>query len=298
MGDAATLALKHEDIEERIDLVFYRPLGAALTQWLVPTAVTPNQVTFASAVVGGLGGVLFAFDSLPVNVGGMLAFVVANLLDSVDGQLARSKKMTSRLGRVLDGVAGAAIFGSIYLSLAIRLSRRDGWLALALGAAALLSQAVQNQMADYFRNAYLSCALPSSNGEMDSNADAGRLHAKAGNGAWYRRLLFRVYADYVWRQEFLAPRTARLYHRLSALGPERRTEAAAEYRALARPLLPYLAWLATNLRMLVLFAMLFAGLPGWFFPFNLVPLNIALVALVALHERNSQRVLRRLGGTR
>lgn len=299
MPGSQTLALKHEDVEERIDLLFYRPLGAALTRWLASTSVTPNQVSVASAVVGGLSGSLFLSESLAVNVLGMLAFVLANLLDSVDGQLARMKKMTSRLGRILDGVAGVAIFGSIYLFLAIRLSREDGWPALLLGAVALLSQAFQNQMADYFRNAYLTCALPSARGELDSQADAGRLHDEAREGGrWYERILFRVYRDYVWRQEMLAPRTARLHKRLGGLTADRRAEAAALYRTLSRPLLPHLAWLATNVRMLALFAMLIAGVPGWFFPFNLVPLNIALAVVVALNERNSQRVLAHLGGPR
>jgi len=294
-----TLALKHEDVEERIDLLFYRPLGAALTRWLATTRVTPNQVSVVSAIVGGLGGSLFLSESLAVNVGGMLAFVLANLLDSVDGQLARMKGMTSRLGRVLDGVAGVAIFGSIHLFLAIRLSREDGWVALALGALALLSQAFQNQMADYFRNAYLTCALPSAKGELDSQADAGRLHEAARvGGRWYERLLFRIYRDYVWRQELMAPRTARLHRRLAALPAAERAEAAALYRRLSRPLLPHLAWLATNFRMLTLFAMLFAGVPRWFFPFIIVPLNLALALVVMLNERNSKKVLALVGEPR
>lgn len=299
MPGSPTLALKHEDVEERIDLLFYRPLGAALTRWLAATPVTPNQVSVLSAVIGGIGGSFFLSDRLAVNAIGMLGFVLANLLDSVDGQLARTKKMTSRLGRVLDGLAGVAIFGSIYLFLAIRLSREIGWPALALGVLALLSQAFQNQMADYFRNAYLSCALPSVKGELDSQADAGRLHAEAQRkGRWYERVLFRVYRDYTWRQEVMAPRTARLHRRLAALTPAQRAEAADHYRALARPLLPHLAWLATNVRILVLFAMLFAGVPHWFFPFNIVPLNLALAVVVALNERNSGRVLARLGESR
>lgn len=299
MPGSQTLALKHEDVEERIDLLFYRPLGAALTRWLARTRVTPNQVSVLSAVIGGIGGSFFLSDRLAVNVIGMLGFVLANLLDSVDGQLARMKRMTSRLGRILDGVAGVVIFGSIYLFLAIRLSRDAGWPALLLGVLALLSQAFQNQMADYFRNAYLSCALPSAKGELDSQADAGRLHEEAREqGRWYTRLLFRIYRDYTWRQELMAPRTARLHKRLAGLPSAERAEAAEHYRALTRPLLPHLAWLATNVRMLVLFAMLFAGVPGWFFLFNLVPLNLALAIVVTLSERNSGRVLARLGEAR
>jgi phosphatidylglycerophosphate synthase len=85
------LALKHEDVEERIDLLFYRPLGATLTRLLLPTSITPNQVTVASAVIGALAGHLFVYPGLLPNVLGMLGFVGANLLDSVDGQLARTK---------------------------------------------------------------------------------------------------------------------------------------------------------------------------------------------------------------
>jgi hypothetical protein len=117
-------------------------------------------------------------------------------------------------------------------------------------------------------------------------------------GRWYRRALFRIYRDYVWRQELLAPRTARLHRRIAQLPPQARAEAAAFYRELSRPLLPHLAWIATNLRMIALFALILAGLPEWFFPLNIVPLNLALAIVVALNERNSGRVLRRLGEAR
>lgn len=295
------LALKHSHIEERIDLLFYRPLGAVIARWLARTSATPDGVTIASGVIGALAGHALLYDTNLLDLVAIVGFVIANLLDSVDGQLARLTGRANRRGRILDGVAGAPMFASFHGHLAWRLYRGDGEpLVFLLALAALLSQAVQNWVADYYRNAYMACGLTGVKSELDTIETARRLEADARRrGGLLDRVLFRFYVGYVTRQEWLAPDTARLYRRLESLPPSdgRAGDARARYAALNRPLLKHLPWLATNVRMLVLFALVLAGRPSWFFPFTLGPLNLALVLMLLLHERNSRRVMREIAAS-
>lgn len=58
----------------------------------------------------------------------MWYFIVgfANILDCVDGQLARLTGIKSAIGRILDGFAGDIWFASIYVGFALRLSHEYG----------------------------------------------------------------------------------------------------------------------------------------------------------------------------
>ena len=61
-------------------------------------------------------------DNLSYNICGILLLIFANILDCVDGQLARLTGIKSAIGRILDGFAGDIWFASIYVAFALRLS--------------------------------------------------------------------------------------------------------------------------------------------------------------------------------
>ena len=107
--------------EEWADLRFFRPLGLRLVQRLAPTRVTADQVTLASLLVGLAGGHLFLYADWRLNALGLLLLLVSDVLDSADGQLARLRGTSTRLGAVLDGLSDYARFLNLYIHLGIRL---------------------------------------------------------------------------------------------------------------------------------------------------------------------------------
>lgn len=70
-------SLKSSDTEEWFDLVFYRPIGFAWALLCRRLGVTPNVITVASIFIGVAAGIMFYFDSLWMNVAGMLLLVWA-----------------------------------------------------------------------------------------------------------------------------------------------------------------------------------------------------------------------------
>ena len=106
-------SLKSLDTEEHIDLAFYRPIGYMWACLAAKLGVTPNAITIASIFLGIAAGVAFYFNNMWINVAGMILLMWANSFDSADGQLARMTKQYSRLGRILDGMAGDLWFASI-----------------------------------------------------------------------------------------------------------------------------------------------------------------------------------------
>ena len=68
-----------------------------LVFWLCDSRITPNQVTLFTALLGVLIAALFLYGWLRLGI--VLAYAV-EVLDGVDGKLARTKLQTSRLGEL------------------------------------------------------------------------------------------------------------------------------------------------------------------------------------------------------
>ena len=118
--------------DQRIARVLVRPL--------VPTPITPNQVTVATLLLALAGAGLMAAGHFGWGAG---LFVLARFGDHFDGELARQKGMSSRLGYYLDYIAGGGSYGALFICIGIGLMDGPlGWWALVLGAAGTASAVI------------------------------------------------------------------------------------------------------------------------------------------------------------
>ena len=118
-------------------------IARILVKPLVKSPVTPNQMTmFTLAVALAGAGLLATGDAVNADWGAGL-FVLARFLDHFDGELARQKGMTSRLGYYLDYVSGALSYAALFLCMGIGFidSPLGSW-AIVLGAAGAASAVV------------------------------------------------------------------------------------------------------------------------------------------------------------
>ena len=118
----------------RLNRVFSRPL----TQVLLKTPLTPNQITLTSLGLGLLAGYLFSLGLYTYSLAAAACYQLAVVLDNCDGEVARAKNMKSKLGGWLDIVADFFTDGALYLGVAFGIKRQgvEGpvafFLALAL----------------------------------------------------------------------------------------------------------------------------------------------------------------------
>ena len=68
-------SLKSIETENKIDRIFYRPIGFRIARMLRGTGITPNMVTVVSIFVGAAVGFFFYHDDLIYNVCGILLLV-------------------------------------------------------------------------------------------------------------------------------------------------------------------------------------------------------------------------------
>ncbi len=79
-----------------------RPLASLLVSALVPTAITPNQVTFAAFFIGLGGAFAFSRGTPGLVVLGAALAQLSSVVDCADGMLARARGQMSDFGAYLD----------------------------------------------------------------------------------------------------------------------------------------------------------------------------------------------------
>jgi len=276
------LSHKGRPVEEWLDLHFFRPVGIRIARALLPTGISADQVTLWSLLIGLVAGHLFAYQDRSTNLIGFALFIVSDIFDSADGQLARLRGASTRFGRALDGMSDNLRFVNLYFHLIYRLIHAGAWWpgAVLLVAAAGLAHTYQSAAVDFVRNAFLYIGL-GSGGELDLPED---LEPNPG-GTLLERFGARMYRDYSVRQAQLFPRSVKLIRLMRRHGV---TESfRAEYRARQETVLPLCAWLGQNIRFLLLGVAALVGHITVFLWAEAVWMSLLLVVLLWLHEWNA-----------
>jgi hypothetical protein len=148
--------LKPGQVETPLDLYFFRPAAYLFVRLALPTPLSANGMTAISILCGLAGAVLFRFTAPPTIYLASALTLLYGVLDCADGQLARARGTSSRLGRILDGmsdyVVGVASGVSMSLHLSDTMGRQGVWLAVG-GLASIL---LQGTLFDHFKNRYLT----------------------------------------------------------------------------------------------------------------------------------------------
>lgn len=109
--------------EERFNIFAHwigRPISIMMTLPLINTSIKPTSITKLSVLASAIGFILVAFgQTLSIKTLGWLFFFIWNLLDGVDGNLARCTNQCSALGDLWDTMAGYAAMVFTYFSAGI-----------------------------------------------------------------------------------------------------------------------------------------------------------------------------------
>jgi CDP-alcohol phosphatidyltransferase len=116
-------------------ILFGYPLARLALVWLEPwRALRPNHITVASLAARAAGAALLAAAGAPLVA--VLLLQLGQVLDSMDGTLARARGQHSALGAFVDKVGDAAVLGLLCAAVGWRAHLADGralWMAAALG---------------------------------------------------------------------------------------------------------------------------------------------------------------------
>ncbi len=93
-----------------------------ITRLLYYTPITPHQVIFISMIFGIAASFMIIQDNKLIAVSGAVLLFYKNVLDKVDGSLARAKNMDSRRGRFYDSISDFIVTFSVFTALTFKLN--------------------------------------------------------------------------------------------------------------------------------------------------------------------------------
>lgn len=287
-------SLKSIETENVIDQIFYRPIGYKIAKSLQNTGITPNAITIISIFVGISAGVFWFFPySLSFAIIGILALIAANILDCVDGQLARLTGIKSEVGRILDGFAGDLWFLSIYIALAHRLylifPHLNPWLFVLVAVASGISHLNQASITDYYKTLHLFFISNDKGKEFENSQQIEQRYATMKPGI--NKVITWGYILYTRNQENATPRLQKLLTDVkSKYGKDIPTEIRGQLRANSLKLMPLLDTNTFNGRSIILFTAVLFNIPWLYFVWEIVVLNILKIIIKSKHEKFCTKV--------
>lgn len=114
-----------------------RPLSLAITRRLARTDVTPNQITIISVLIGLMGALFFLSMDPMIQTTGAFILLIHNVVDGCDGELARLKFQSSRMGLILDMWGDNLVHAVLFACMGIGWSFHSGmtWPLVVAGIA-------------------------------------------------------------------------------------------------------------------------------------------------------------------
>jgi|GEM_PF-4877859 len=159
---------------------YARPVAHRVVAFLQHRPVSVLDVTTSFLVAGLLAAACMVQGSYPGLLVAIVLIQVKNLLDAVDGSLARARKTPSRLGRFYDSFCDFLVGAALFASLGYLLARAIGPMAAVIALAAFVSALLQNSLYCYHTVAHRlrQAGIPSAGSTSD------RALMKTGTGGY------------------------------------------------------------------------------------------------------------------
>ncbi|MBT5765901.1 MAG: CDP-alcohol phosphatidyltransferase family protein [Kordiimonadaceae bacterium] len=269
------------EIEEFTNVHIIHPISSWLVPIFISLKITPNMVSSFGMLCGILAGFCyFNYQNPLFAVLGFMFMFMWHVFDGADGQLARATQNFSEIGKVIDGVCDYVTFISVYVGISLALSPivgNDIWF-LSIGAGlchAIQSGAYELQRSeyDYWGKGKASSDLPSINELIDH----GRNKSTIG------QLANQLHIGYIRMQYAFSGVDRNFRHSIKevlSLAPEKEEKIRELYRELYAPAVNNWSILCANYRTFAIFIASISGELQYYFWFEVVALNIALMFLV------------------
>ena len=286
-------------MEELLDRFFFRPLGYGVAVISRKLNLTPNMLTIFSIIFGVAAGHLYVYNSLMINIIGIVIYLFADVLDSADGQLARLTGKFSKTGRVFDGVATNLISISIYTHLCIRaVGNGFPWYIFVIGTIAGASHVIQAAAADLYRHAYLYVVCGKEKSELDNSENVlEQYNAMPWKGNFIDKLFLKFYWDYARRQEFISGDFLKLIKLINSKYEVIPGWVRQDYRNLFRKMNKYYNFLTVNSRTFAVAIAVILNMPVIYFLFEIFVLNSVLVYTWYAQKSKSKKLYEKILNT-
>lgn len=326
MNENLNKTLKSVETEDWLDLHVVRPFCYYWAVLFAKLDIHPNTVTILSMIIGAVSAIFFGCASfyysgtwgLMMNIIAILLLCLADIFDCTDGQLARMTGKKSRLGRILDGVAGFAWFIPIYHAMVYRFYLHHDlefqWLgidntpenvliatgvAYALGLiGGIMGTGGQQRLADYYIQIHLFFLKGEKGAELDNSKRQQEIYDQMTDETpAVERYFQKTYIDYTKKQEASTPQFQRLMQKIrekfgtSDNMPE---SVRQEFHDASLPVIKWNGLLTFNFRSFWLFLFCLLDVPIMYFVWEIVGMGLLYTYVRHRHESFCKRIADKL----
>ena len=319
-------SLKSVETEDWLDFHLVRPFCYHLARFLAKFGIHPNTVTIWSIIIGAGSCVFFAHGSvyyegvrgLVLNLIAVFLLCWADIFDCTDGQLARLTGQKSRLGRILDGVAGFIWYMFIYVAIAYRFYLHHGlefgWFGIentaentmiatcvvvALGLySGFVCMAGQTRLADYYIQVHLFFLKGAKGSEFDNSKKQQEIYEQTSwKGNWVWKAFLNSYVGYTRKQEKATPQFQRMMKLMKEkYGSVEQVPSAIrqEFHDQSLALMKWNGLLTFNFRSAIFFLACLLDVPVMNFIFEIVVMSLLAWYINHRHESFSKQIAQKL----
>ena len=319
-------SLKSVETEDWLDFHLVRPFCYHLARFLAKFGIHPNTVTIWSIIIGAGSCVFFAHGSfyyegvrgLVLNLIAVFLLCWADIFDCTDGQLARLTGQKSRLGRILDGVAGFIWYMFIYVAIAYRFYLHHGlefgWfgventaentmiatcVVVALGLySGFVCMAGQTRLADYYIQVHLFFLKGAKGSEFDNSKKQQEIYEQTSwKGNWVWKAFLNSYVGYTRKQEKATPQFQWMMKLMKEkYGSVEQVPSAIrqEFHDQSLALMKWNGLLTFNFRSAIFFLACLLDVPVMNFIFEIVVMSLLAWYINHRHESFSKQIAQKL----
>ena len=319
-------SLKSVETEDWLDFHLVRPFCYHLARFLAKFGIHPNTVTIWSIIIGAGSCVFFAHGSfyyegvrgLVLNLIAVFLLCWADIFDCTDGQLALLTGQKSRLGRILDGVAGFIWYMFIYVAIAYRFYLHHGlefgWFGIentaentmiatcvvvALGLySGFVCMAGQTRLADYYIQVHLFFLKGAKGSEFDNSKKQQEIYEQTSwKGNWVWKAFLNSYVGYTRKQEKATPQFQRMMKLMKEkYGSVEQVPSAIrqEFHDQSLALMKWNGLLTFNFRSAIFFLACLLDVPVMNFIFEIVVMSLLAWYINHRHESFSKQIAQKL----
>jgi len=168
-------------------------ISIRIVKLLLHSSITPNQITLLSLVVGIISSIMFAV-AIPVYfLAGALILELYYVIDAVDGQLARYKKLSSMTGGYFDCISNYIVHPCVFFCIGLGLVRHSGdILPIVFAFSASVSVSLISVFSECKYNIFVSAIKKASSVKVKKVAGEGKSEVKLSFPRYLFSLLHKL----------------------------------------------------------------------------------------------------------
>lgn len=162
-------------------MIFSRPLSFLVTYVMINLGFSANTVSVLSIFVA-LAACILIMIGHPISTIGVFVFLFWDVMDCVDGNIARVKRTASAKGEFMDAVSGYTAPAFIYLSVGVAAFNEPGILSgigswiIVIGAVASISDLLSRIIYQKFLVTQLKMSKAGEEGNIEAERKSGIKH--------------------------------------------------------------------------------------------------------------------------